>query len=346
MQLERTQIFGKSQRFGVKPVTPNHTKPPDQVSSIFTVPATTDNKVLHFLVDTGADVSILPYSLFQPSGGSETQKLVTANGQDIPTYGRHTIEFQFTGIQKKFKWSFILADVQRPILGSDFLAHEDITVDCKRNQISTRNHTISGSAKTCHSVTPSATEVTPALRIETNGPAIAQKPRRIGNHILSTIREEFDRLLAEGTIRRSTSSWSSPLVLVKKPDGSYRPCGDYRLLNSVTRPDSYPLPRMSDILDRISGKTVFSTLDLKKAFHQIHETDINKTAVMTFFGLFEYTTMPFGLRNASQMFQRYMDALLHGTEAFAACYIDDIIIFSDSLEQHEQHLSHIEPSTT
>ena len=129
----------------------------------------------------------------------------------------------------------------------------------------------------------------------------------------------------------------------KKKDGRIRPCGDYRLLNDITKPDKYPLPRIADIMDKIASKLYFSTLDLKKAFHQIaiHPDDVQKTAITTPFGLFEYQTMPFGLRNAAQMFQRHMDSILQGFEAFAAAYIDDIIIFSDSAEDHEQHISTI-----
>ena len=128
-----------------------------------------------------------------------------------------------------------------------------------------------------------------------------------------------------------------------KKDVRIRPCGDYRLLNDITKPDKYPLPRIADIMDKIASKLYFSTLDLKKAFHQIaiHPDDVQKTAITTPFGLFEYQTMPFGLRNAAQMFQRHMDSILQGFEAFAAAYIDDIIIFSDSAEDHEQHISTI-----
>ena len=129
--------------------------------------------------------------------------------------------------------------------------------------------------------------------------------------------------------------------MVKKGDGSYRPCGDYRLLNQRTKPDRYPLPRMSDILSAVSNCKIFSTIDLEKAYHQIpiHEEDKHKTAIITQFGLYEYNFMPFGLKNASQTFQRYIDQILRPFRAFALSYIDDIIIFSPDQNSHKQNLA-------
>ena len=342
VHLEPPESFGKRLRVGITPVLPTLDKPPDQLSSIFTVPAVSDSQVIQFLIDTGADVSILPSKQFRADNTSAIQKLVSANGQDISTSGTRSLSFRLAGSPKLFSWRFILADTQRAILGSDFLAHEDIKVDCRRNKIFTDSFTMMGSNKASLQATVStALSSNQTFRIETTGPPIAQRVRKLSNHALRSVRAEFDQLLLQGTIRRSTSPWASPLVLVKKTDGTFRPCGDYRMLNSVTKPDRYPLPRISDILDRISGKAIFTTLDLKKAFHQIpiDAKDIAKTAIVTPFGLFEYTTMPFGLRNAAQMFQRHMDALLHGCRDFACSYIDDIIIFSDNVEHHENHLS-------
>ena len=121
------------------------------------------------------------------------------------------------------------------------------------------------------------------LEIRTTGEPIAQKARRISGKVLESVRTEYAELLNLGMIRLSTSPWASPLVVVKKRDGTFRACGDYRILNSVPIPDKYPLPRISDILDRILSSSIFSTIDLKKAYHQIpiHESDIPKTACIT-----------------------------------------------------------------
>jgi hypothetical protein len=119
--------------------------------------------------------------------------------------------------------------------------------------------------------------------------------------------EEFTALEKAGIISRSTSPWASPLHMVPKKDGSWRPCGDYRRLNTITVPDRYPLPNIMDLSANMDGCTVFSKIDLVKAFHQVATEDRQKTAVITPFGLFEYNYMPFGLCNAAQTLQRMQD---------------------------------------
>jgi Reverse transcriptase (RNA-dependent DNA polymerase) len=130
--------------------------------------------------------------------------------------------------------------------------------------------------------------------------------------------------------------------MVRKPDGSWRPCGDFRWLNLQTKPDRYTCPNIGDLTARLAGCTVFSKLDMRKEYYQVpvKEEDICKTAIVTPFGTFEFLRMPFGLRNAGQAFQCFIDSILADLPC-CFIYIDDVLVASISHEQHEEDLCQV-----
>ena len=190
--------------------------------------------------------------------------------------------------------------------------------------------------------------------IPTNCHPIQSKARKLNPEKLEIAKREFQKLVDLGVCYRGKSEWSSPLMVAQKPCqspctcdktfpcGGWRVCGDYRRLNNATLDDKYPVKSLMDFTTNLHGKTIFSKVDLLKGYHQIPvaEGDIGKTAVITPFGLFIFPRCPFGLKNAGQDFQRMMDAIL-GDLPFCYVYLDDILVFSSSPEEHMVHLRQI-----
>ncbi|CAK1588282.1 unnamed protein product [Parnassius mnemosyne] len=146
-------------------------------------------------------------------------------------------------------------------------------------------------------------------------------------------------MIEQGICLPSKSPLSSPLHFVPKKNGELRVCGDYRRLNSITTPDRYPIPQVKYLTHRLSDKTIFSNIDINRAYQQIkvRDEDIEKTAIITQMGLFKFPRMTPGLKNAGQTFQRFIHEVLHGLD-FVFAFIDDLLVASPDKETHETHL--------
>ncbi|KAL0288436.1 UNVERIFIED_CONTAM: Retrovirus-related Pol polyprotein from transposon.6 [Sesamum calycinum] len=155
------------------------------------------------------------------------------------------------------------------------------------------------------------------------------------------LKKQIEELLEKGFIRPSTSPWGAPVLFVKKKDGSMRLCVDYCQLNSVIVKNKYSLPRIDDLLDQLKGATIFSKIDLRSGYWQLRiaEKDIPKTAFRTRYGHYKFLVMPFELINAPTAFMALINRTFHEyLDQFVIISIDDILVYSRSMEEHEQHL--------
>ncbi|KAK3701031.1 hypothetical protein RRG08_063284 [Elysia crispata] len=322
-----------------------------------------------YLVDTGAEVSVYPASVQERKSQPPSSTLTAANGTSIHTRGKRKV-FLAIGQKGQCQHEIYLADVTSPILGADFFIKHGLAIDLRGKRLLSLDNmsillretksplTLSGLGFPLKHEYDRLLQHFPELltphfhqcnnkhgvehHIITQGPPTHSRARRLDQAKLSAAKAEFLQMEDMGIIRRSKSAWSSPLHMVPKADGKWRPCGDYRRLNASTDDDRYPLPHIQDFNNHLAGCQVFSKIDLIRGYHQIPmaSSSIPKTAVVTPFGLWEFLRMPFGLKNAAQSFQRLMDGILRDIP-FAFVYLDDILVASRSSQEHAQHLEQL-----
>ncbi|KAD6796220.1 hypothetical protein E3N88_07116 [Mikania micrantha] len=170
---------------------------------------------------------------------------------------------------------------------------------------------------------------------------IARAPYRLAPSEMQELSTQLQELLDKGFIRPSFSPWGAPVLFVKKKDGTFRMCIDYWELNKVTIKNRYPLPRIDDLFDQLQGSSYYSKIDLRSGYHQlrVQEEDIPKTAFRTRYGHYEFLVMPFGLTNAPAVFMDLMNRVCKPyLDKFVIVFIDDILIYSQTEEEHAEHL--------
>lgn len=333
--------------------------------------ATINGSRHELLIDTGSSLSLIPYNaqehiILRPTGIS----LTNASGMPVKCYGEFDAVLSIPALRRAFHWTFLVCDVTSSLLGTDFLSASSLLVDCRNNllidtvtnckvplhngeqELSTLHINFDGMDDRALTLLNKYSKLTSPLQIAQspssnktnvehiidtgNSPPVYSKCRPLTGTKLEAVKREFQYLLNSGRIRRSNSCWASPIHLVaKKEPGQFRPCGDYRQLNNITKSDKYPVPHLKSLIMSLHGKKVFSKIDLQRAYLQIPvaSQDVPKTAVITPIGLFEYLYMPYGLKNAGSTFQRYIDTIFVNTPGVIT-YIDDILVASDSDEQH------------
>ncbi|GKC54412.1 putative reverse transcriptase domain-containing protein, partial [Tanacetum coccineum] len=170
---------------------------------------------------------------------------------------------------------------------------------------------------------------------------VARAPYRLAPSEMKELSDQLKELFDKGFIRPSSSPWGASVLFVKKKDGSFRMCIDYRELNKLTVKNRYPLPRIDDLFDQLQGSSVYSKIDLRSGYHQlrVHEEDIPKTAFRTRYGYYKFQVMPFGLTNAPAVFMDLINRVCKPyLDKFVIVFIDDILIYSKSKQEHEEHL--------
>ncbi|XP_060962018.1 uncharacterized protein LOC133032169 [Cannabis sativa] len=227
------------------------------------------------------------------------------------------------------------------ILGMDFLTKYGASIDCKQEKVVFTPEDGETFEFRSYPGYHHTREIEFVIELVPGTAPVSRAPYRMAPSELKELKIQLEELLKLGFIRPSYSPWGAPVLFVKKKDGTMRMCIDYRELNKVTIKNRYPLPRIDDLFDQLQGKKVFSKIDLRSRYHQlrIKNEDIPKTAFRTRYGHYEFMVMSFGLTNAPAAFMDLMNRVFKEyLDQFVIVFIDDILIYSKTEEEHEEHL--------
>ena len=315
-------------------------------------------KPLTMEVDTGAAVSLAPESAV--TSLLSTHQLLpssvilkTYTGEQIPVKGALKVNVKYGQQQYTNLTLLVIAGPGSCLMGRDWL--RTIRLNWRSIAKVTTTPTSADVESQCAALQEKYNEVfsdtlgtiTPfkaKLTVSPNAQPKFFKPRPVPFALRERVESELERLEQEGVLEKTHfSEWAAPVVVVPKPDGRLRLCGDYKVtVNPMLDVDQYPLPRPDDIFAKLAGGQQFSTLDLTNAYNQLILDDDSRkyVTVNTIKGLYQYTRLPFGISSAPAVFQRTIDTILEGAEG-AACYIDDIIVTGQTAEQHLEHLEEV-----
>ena len=275
--------------------------------------------------------------LINPSNEAVNLPAETCLGQFFSVTGNSEEEFEIVSVTANTKTQPMDKSLTASLLPSSELSKEEYEkaeqlLQAYSDIFSASSHDIGQTDIIHHHINTSAE--TP----------VRQRAYRTSPAMRVEIQKQVDDLLQRGIIEESYSPWSSPIVMVKKKDDTFRFCVDYRKLNAVTVRDSHPIPRQDDSIDSLSSSTYFSVMDLSSGYWQVqlHPQDKDKTAFTTGTGLYQFTVMPFGLVNAPMTFQRLMEVVLHGLH-WSKClvYLDDCIVMGKNFDDHLKNLQEV-----
>lgn len=315
------------------------------------------------LVDTGSTISSISEAtankLQLQQFACREQVIGYGNKSEQTTAKKAVMDFKFNENEESQAYLYVVAKQnEEVILGMDWMNKEDIVLHAKTCSISKalkhQQNNASLVVKDLLQHFPKLTEESehqtksnlPYKHVIDTGeatPVVTRDYRRSPTEN-EALAEEVKKMLAKKVIVPSNSNWCSPVVLLRKPDNTWRFCVDYRNLNKVTVKDRYPLPLISELLDQLQGFSIFSTLDLKSGFWQLELSEAmdspKKTAFVANGQLYHFLSMPYGIVNGPSSFSRMMAMVLKGIPR-CMCYIDDIIIFSTSSDQHVKDVQRV-----